>query len=80
MQREEEVSNYRNENKKKNKEGSQNVNNMEMPLRVLACKQKNQWKKTENLEKHSFAQENLVYNKGNILYQWREDGHCNEKN
>lgn len=32
MQREEEVSNYRNENKKKNKEGSQNVNNMEMPL------------------------------------------------
>lgn len=62
MQREE-VSNYRNEIRKRTKEGSQNVNNMEMPLRVLACKQKNQWKKTENLEKHSFAQENLVYNK-----------------
>lgn len=76
MQREEEVT-IGMRIKKKNKEGSQNINNMEKPLRVLARKQKNQWKKTENLEKYSFAQENLVYTKGNILYQWREDGHCN---
>lgn len=52
MQREEEVSNYRNENKKKNKEGSQNANNMEMPLRVLHANRKINGRKTENLEKH----------------------------